>query len=137
MLVSIGSPRLLTLQKPAYVNGQFVIHMHMNLWRVTCQSHSEPCTMSLRPALQACSYNAFKHAAVKCCESTASPICPSDQVVMTACIRQHIRHSPMCSMHWQVQTQWHGTAYRILQRGSPENAMQISTTMTHGIRLAP
>jgi hypothetical protein len=113
------------------------IHMHIYLWPVTCQNHSEPCATSLRPALQACSYIAFKHAAVKCCESTASPICLSGLLVMTACIRQHIRHSHMCSVHRQVQTQRQGTEYRILQQGSPENTMQISTTMTHGVRLAP
>lgn len=87
------------------------IHMHIYLQHVTCQSHSEPCATSLGPALRACSYNAFSHAAVKGCESTASPICLSGQLVTTVCIRQHTCHSHMCSVHRQVQTHWHGTAF--------------------------
>ncbi len=35
------------------------IHTYIYLWRVTCQSHSEPWAVSLGPALQACSYNTF------------------------------------------------------------------------------
>ncbi len=111
------------------------IHMHKYVW---CHAKAIQSLVHLPWALQACSCNVL----AKCCCPVLSQYCLTylpfwlvshDCTHQTVRIRQYTCPSHMCSVHWPVQTQC--TAYRILQQGSPD-AMQLSTTMTHGIRLA-